>query len=726
LKRTLVMVLLGASISCTYGFRTDCDADAGEQAVGPFCYLAATADAGSAGGAGGGSGGGGTAGGGVAGGSAGGGVAGGGVAGGGAGGGGAVRDGGPCDLTPDDGGTCRRCPIGAACLSDGGCGSPVPLQLEPLQEPDPILITPTPYCGRVTLVDGGIVPSNVALPATLSVLADDLTVSPLAVPVFSDGRFAFTVQAAPGQWAARRVRPQAVGAPIVPRVNRLYPVFAPPLLDVNPDPSRSAAWAFGQIARTDARADDPFVVLRVRWEDAGVSPGAVGPPGITFDGGLVDSPCDCPGWKCVCAGAPTTPLGEGTFLRLNDSFQVHFADGGAIAGRVGFNTTRYRWLRQLPGAITVAPALDPQGTLHVALSRGPAQGSVVALSPRGDQRWSFAVDGEVQSVGIARLRDGGVVGYASFNADGGAGLLAFSQSGTILAQRTFAGTQTRRDLAYAEDEGAYTPIIHLSGAQQELFQWNPEGPPGRVGVPIAEDHVAAPGPDSSGVTANLLVAQGRLHYVTRSDAGTVLLQVPIDGGHGFQAAAVVRTDVPEGSRRAAQLFNLTYVWGADAGFVYGVPGGPSMVSSTCPALIDRGGQLVTCKDVGSERFEVTPVLSARGTIGSLQQMGYHMQVSTNRALLLVAPDGGSVINQLPIPSGRPSAPLSLDCQRLLDGGPGNQDFSVLYVTTADGHVLAVVTPTTGLDTFARWPRHQRSGGNLGSDDAPRDLRADCP
>lgn len=723
MKRTLVMVLLGASMACTYGFRTACDADAGEQAVGPFCYLPPSGGGGSAGGVGGGVSGG------DGGGGAGGGFGGGAIGGGGVGGGGVVRDGGPCDVTPDDGGTCRRCPVGAACLTDGGCSAPVQLQIAPLQEPDPIRITPTPYCGRVTLLDGGVVPPDVALPSTLSVLADDLTVSPVVVPVFSDGRFVFTVQAAPGQWAARRVRPQGDGGAgfILPPFIRTYAVFAPPRLDLNPDPARDPAWTFDELSATDPRTDDGRVLVRVRWEDGGA--GVAGrPPAILLDGGLVDATCEsCPGdWRCACAAVPLTPLADDTMIRRNDALAVQFADGGADAGRVEFKVTRYRWLRRLPGAITSSPAIDRNGQLYVGIEPGPGAGAVVALSLTGAVRWSLDAGGEVESLGLSRLSDGGTVGYASLNTDAGAALMAFSVDGVVMARHDFPGVRTERDLTFAQEGDLFTPVVHLVGPQAALFQWNIERPDGRMPVPLEDEEPTLAGLDNSGLRSNMMFSSDRVQYVGRTDAGLALLRVPHDGGNGFSSRPEV-TALTNGFVQVVPQGTLTYLWGRDAGVVLMVPGGPATLTSSCPVLLDRNGQLTGCAPIGGERFDVTPVLTAKGPSQLFFRQGYQMQVSTNRTLAFISPDGGvALVHQLLIPGGRPSAPLTLDCHRRSDGGLTGSDNAVLYVTTSAGDVVAIITPASGLDPRSAWPRHQRAASNIGSESAPADIRGECP
>ncbi|MCU0699735.1 MAG: hypothetical protein MUC96_24775 [Myxococcaceae bacterium] len=396
--RRLVVLLVGLhAAGCTYGFRTDCDGDAGEARVGPFCY-----PAGSAGGAAGGAGG------------VGGGVGGGGGGGGGGAGGGVVEPdaGGPCDFEP----LVERCACrpGERCLEDGGCGVADPLALELVQVPDPVLVTPALVCGRVTLADGGTVPTDVALPDEVTVSAPGLEVGPAPLRVGRAGRFTFTVRVSPGQWVDRRMEvsaPGAMGLIMLPRARQVS-VSAPPLLDVNPSTLRGPQWAVGAFAPADPRVDDTTVTVRARWEDGGpgATPGA--PPALRLDGGLLSSPCACGvGWLCVCAAIPVPEIQESDFASTFDAV-VRYDDGGLEAARTTFPVTRYRWVTQAGGAVVAAPAIDFEGNVYLGTRTAPGAGALVSFGPLGELRWSLPL-GDVQSVALSTLSDGGLVGYST-------------------------------------------------------------------------------------------------------------------------------------------------------------------------------------------------------------------------------------------------------------------------------------------------------------------------
>jgi hypothetical protein len=507
---------------------------------------------------------------------------------------------------------------------------------------------------------------------------------------------------------------------------RTYRVFAPPLVELVPDPRRGPWWTFGNVTGVDPRPDDTFVVVRARWEDGGANPGRA-PPALVLDGGLVEGACaQCPdGFRCVCAQAPLPPLSDGTFSLTGNAVGLQFQDGGLDAGSAGFTQTRYRWLRRLGGAIVRSPAIDPAGRLLIPLQTGPASGALVALSPTGDELWSLDAGGALQSVGVSRLSDGGVIGYASMNVDGGASLLAFTPFGAVVARRDFPGVRTVHELVFVQEGTGFPPVARFVGAGGSLLQWNIEVDDTRTPVAIVQDDPEAPGPAEVDLRSNLLFAEGRVQYLGQSQMAPALFKVQVTGPNTFVAmpqvfptTAGVRAGVPQGT--------LTYVWGADAGVVTSLPGGPTVVESTCPILLDRFGQLAGCSDLAGQRFEVTPVLTMRGPTRFNSRPGYQLRVSSARSLALLSPDGGVVITPLPIPSGRPAAPLTLDCHRGPDGGLTALEHASLIVTTDDGSVLSVSTPASGLDAISAWPRHQRSASNIGSESVPALIRGDCP
>ncbi|MCU0699734.1 MAG: hypothetical protein MUC96_24770 [Myxococcaceae bacterium] len=276
---------------------------------------------------------------------------------------------------------------------------------------------------------------------------------------------------------------------------------------------------------------------------------------------------------------------------------------------------------------------------------------------------------------------------------------------------------------------SYTPMVHLFDGGGFVVQWNPEAPERALFAVVGDDE-APPSASAPGARANVSSSSSFLgreaRYVGRSSGRPVVFSVRSDAGV-LSRQPDSATALPNGLTVAMAFGQLTRLWGPGAGPVVSSPGGVGTLVSECPIVLDRQSNPRACTVVPGERFEVTPVLSRRFTPPISSSEAYLMQVSSSRTLVLARPDGGiAALERLPLDGGRPFAPLALGCHRPEPGRAANLSLSLLYVTTDDGQVLSIVTPSTGLNTDAAWPKHQGGLVNQGTDEGEVALRAECP
>ncbi|MBS1148992.1 MAG: cell surface protein [Myxococcaceae bacterium] len=438
-----------------------------------------------------------------------------------------------------------------------------------------------------------------------------------------------------------------------------------------------------------------------------------------------DQPCS---GNCYCFAAdlakPPLPGLRGAFALAASGVDP---DGKTITATDSINVTRLLWRRGLALPIRATPAIGPDGTVYVGTSGGPSsrQGSLFAISPTGQERWSTPLGSIEASVALSAP---GTAPQALFvGSIGATGLLtALDASGAQLAQCTLA-----KD-ARLEGSAALIPLgaAFYASEPRELIAFRPslsspcavratsddlKYPDSLVAssdsVFFVDDHPSVhrydltglgwseydqsewPGsPGSSYRNRGLAIVNGgRLVGAGALDSGGTVFQSVVSGSFKFDFG-FSPPRVPASASGP--------VVASDGLVLVGIPTGIAAVSTDSTNL-GAGDRIVN-----------SPVLGEGGRLYALAENG---------ALSEWRYAGGQPVRSWTAPLEAAGPPVfeaspALDCARSPSGAPAAGRPGILYAGARTGTLWAILVDARGIDSTAQWPKYQKDPRNSGRAD----------
>nr|AYM53412.1 cell surface protein [Melittangium lichenicola] len=508
------------------------------------------------------------------------------------------------------------------------------------------------------------------------------------------------------------------------------------------DPSLPGAWRRDQTVALrveSSAADVDPQSLRVRvslsgsdggvsLDDLAVTQAASCGAGIGYCGTV-----DVPLWK------PGLPAFRGEFaVEVNAKDRV----GNASSGNAKIPVTRWKWRYDIAAAtITAAPAVGNMGTIYVGTTvSGNTDGRLLAIADDGRVLWDANTGavvaspsvGNVLSAGSERVyaahkkgntsRVGFYVGTNSFNATCPDLLLpsALVQSALAIGQVATNGGSTL--------ETVYGVYTGRSGGT--VFAVRPdaaEDPQLRCPTNLSVGEVLAPGSMlASGNSAIFGTSSGRLKSYTLAANG--LWNNSAQWDRSLSLATPTSLAVADGG-----IFVGSNDGSASRVFAAALDGGqePTSVSTSSPAWnISFGGSPTVRGVVGLNNSKLLLLNSADGGIENINTpsdvikgapvwgTGGHVYTASSTTGVIEARRPLETVEWQFDTESSIEASMNLDCSRSSDGGVRSGVPGVLYATSQDGKIFALIVDSPGLDPSAPWPKYQHDSRNTGNPETP--------